>query len=155
MVFFVSCIVLVTVYTCLRYIRLYTSVLQNNLSLYSIQVSNSIDEVYNTCHSIAYSLSYNGLVQSYLTAETPLEKYEEYSQAYSQMTGMMELSSYIKDIALISAYGNTIAVYGAQEAYADYLGGGAAFRQFPYFTGTGHCKSDGLPASCHDHLPAG
>lgn len=127
MVFFIICIVLVTVYTCLRYIRLYTSVLQNNLSLYSVQVSNSIDEVYNTCHSIAYSLSYNGLVQNYLTAETPLEKYEDYSQAYNQMTGMMELSSYIKDIALISSYGNAIAIYGAQETYAGYLGGGRLF----------------------------
>lgn len=121
MAFFIVCTVIVTAYTCLRYIRLYTSVLQNNLSLYSLQVFNSIDEVYNTCQSIAYSLSYNELVQSYLTAETPLEKYEDYSQAYNQMTGMMELSSYIKDIAILSDYGNAIAIYGAHEAYAEYL----------------------------------
>ena len=57
MAFFIVCTVIVTAYTCLRYIRLYTAVLQNNLSLYSLQVFNSIDEVYNTCQSIAYSLS--------------------------------------------------------------------------------------------------
>lgn len=103
----------------MQYIRLQTSVLQNNMELYSSQLSNSIKEMYSTCRNIAYTLSYNQILQSYLSAQVPSEKYDYYTLSYNQLTSMMELSAYIRDIAVINNSGNAIAVYGACETYAE------------------------------------
>lgn len=118
MIFLFVCISLITSFTCMEYIRLHTLVVQQNMELYSSQLSRSVSEMYKICRNIAYTLSYNQILQDYLSTEIPSEKYESYNLAYNQLVSMMELSPYIKDIAVINDSGNTIAVYGAYETYA-------------------------------------
>ncbi len=112
------CVTSIAGFTCGLYKKLHASVVQENMEIYFSQLSRSVDAMYNTCRNIAYSLSYNQIIQNYLSAQTPVEKYNAYSLSYNQLTNMMDLSTYINDIALISDTGNTIAVYGTEETYA-------------------------------------
>lgn len=111
------CVTLIASFTCARYKKVHASVVQENMEIYFSQLSRSVNEMYTTCRNIAYSLSYSQIIQSYLSAQTSVEKYNVYSLSYNQLTTMMDLSSYIMDIALIANNGNTIAVYGTQETY--------------------------------------
>lgn len=119
MIFLFVCISLITSFTCMKYISLHTRVVQQNMELYSSQLSRSVSEMYKICRNIAYTLSYNQILQDYMSTEIPSEKYAGYNLAYNQLVSMMELSPYIKDIAVINDSGNTVAVYGAYETYAD------------------------------------
>lgn len=118
MIFLFVCISLITSFTCMKYISLHTRVVQQNMELYSSQLSRSVSEMYKICRNIAYTLSYNQILQDYMSTEIPSEKYAGYNLAYNQLVSMMELSPYIKDIAVINDSGNTVAVYGAYETYA-------------------------------------
>lgn len=121
-VFLFLCIGLITSYTCMEYIRLHTTVVRQNMDLYSTQLSRSVGDMYQICRNIANTLAYNQILQDYLTTEIPSKKYTNYNLAYNQLTSMMELSPYIRDIAAINDDGNSIAVYGASETYASLEG---------------------------------
>ena len=95
--FLFLCIGLITSFTCKEYIRLHTTVVRQNMDLYSSQLSRSVGD----------------------TAEVPSDKYNHYNPAYNQLTSMMELSPYIRDIAAINNNGNFIAVYGSKQTYTD------------------------------------
>ena len=110
--FLFLCIGLITSFTCEEYIRLHTTVVRQNMDLYSSQLSRSVGDMYQICRNIANTLAYNQILQNYLTAEVPSDKYNHYNPAYNQLTSMMELSPYIRDIAAINNNGNFIAVYG-------------------------------------------
>lgn len=79
MIFLFVCISLITSFTCMEYIRLHTLVVQQNMELYSSQLSRSVSEMYKICRNIAYTLSYNQILQDYLSTEIPSEKYESYN----------------------------------------------------------------------------
>lgn len=103
--------------SCGYYIRLYTRTLKNSTNLNVVQLSISVTEIYQTCNNIASSLSYSYAIQEYLTANNASEKYEYYSIAYSQIISMIEMSSYISDIAVTDTSGSAIVVNGSLEAY--------------------------------------
>ncbi len=113
------CIVLITSFTCKEYIRLHTRVVRQNMELYSSQLSRSLGDMYKICRNIANTLAYNQILQNYLTVRLPSEKYSCYINAYNLLVSMMELSPYIRNITAVGTNGNFIAVYGANEAYAD------------------------------------
>ena len=117
--FLFLCIGLITSFTCKEYIRLHTTVVRQNMDLYSSQLSRSVGDMYQICRNIANTLAYNQILQNYLTAEVPSDKYNHYNPAYNQLTSMMELSPYIRDIAAINNNGNFIAVYGSKQTYTD------------------------------------
>lgn len=149
-VFCLACISAITALTCVAYIRLHTSVLQKNMELYSSQLSASVSEMYATCRNIAYTLSYNQILQNFLSAREPSEKYESYNLAYNQLTSMMELSSYIKDIAVLNDSGNAVAVYGAYETYSSLLDDEALSKSSLYSLGRASvertdCQILGMP----------
>ena len=87
------------------------------MDLYASQLSISVNEIYRTCSNIASSLSYNQMIQNYLIADEPSEKYEDYKLAYNQITSLMELSPYLKDIAVIGNTGNMAMVNGDYRIY--------------------------------------
>ncbi len=118
MVFLFICISLITSVTCAGYIRMHALVVRQNMELYSSQLSRSVGEMYKICRNIARTLSYNQIIQDYLATQMPEEKYSDYNLAYNQLVSMMELSPYIRDIAVLNDAGNSIAVYGAYETYA-------------------------------------
>lgn len=112
------CISLITSFTCMEYISMHSTVVRQNMDLYSSQLTRSVGEMYKICLNIARTLSYNQIIQNYLATEDPQKKYSDYNLAYNQLVSMMELSPYIRDIAVINNSGNAIAVYGAYETYA-------------------------------------
>lgn len=112
------CVTLIASYTCTLYKRLHGSVVQENMEIYFSQLSHSVNEMYDTLKNIAYSLSYNQIIQEYLSAQTPVAQYDAYAPSYNQLTSMMELFPYITDIALIADNDNTISVYGSKDTYA-------------------------------------
>ena len=115
--FLFLCIGLITSFTCMEYIRLHTTVVRQNMDLYSSQLSRSVGDTYQICRNIANTLAYNQILQNYLTAKVPSDKYDNYNLAYNQLTSMMALSPYIRDIAAINDNGNFIAVYGSKQTY--------------------------------------
>lgn len=116
--FFSSCILVVTVCTYRLYTRLQMDLLQSNIRLYSSQLSLAVEEMYENMQNIARSLSYNHIVQNYLSSKDSVEKYENYNLAYNLLGSTMELSDYIRDIAVLGKEGNAIAVHGAFETYS-------------------------------------
>ncbi len=116
-VLFLTGLLLVTFITCDYYTRLHTRVLKNSTDLNVSQLSISVTEIYQTCNSIASSISYNYAIQEYLSADDASEEYAYYSIAYNQVTSMMGMSSYISDIAVIGASGPSIVVNGSLETY--------------------------------------
>lgn len=112
------CVTSIGLFTSALYQKVHVAVVQENMEIYFSQLTRSVDAMYNTCRNIAYSLSYSQLIQDYLLAQTSIEKYNAYGQSYDQLTNMMGLCTYIVDIAVISARGNTVSVYGSEKTYA-------------------------------------
>lgn len=119
---FFAGISIITSVTCSLYTDIHTSILKTDMDLYASQLSISVTEIYRTCRNIATSLSYNQMIQNYLIADEPSEKYEDYKLAYNQITSLMELSPYLKDIAIISNNGNTAIVNGDHKSYEALIG---------------------------------
>lgn len=120
---FLVCISIITSVTCTFYTKIHTETLQKQTTLYTSQLSVSVNEIYRTCHDIAYSLSYDQMIQNYLITETSADKYKNYNLAYNQIINLMNLSPYIKDIAVIGNSGNSATVNGDYEAYTEIIRG--------------------------------
>lgn len=117
LIIFTVCIILITLYSVYDYKKLQTSMIEDNNRLYAAQLAKNTRQVYETYEKICYSVAFNQSIQDYICETDPQKKFDEYPDMQNYLSNTANLDSYITDIAVIGAAGNSIALSGSTDSY--------------------------------------
>ena len=117
LIIFTTCIILITLYSVYDYKKLQTSMIEDNNRLYAAQLAKNTRQVYETYEKICYSVAFNQSIQDYICETDLQKKFDSYQKMQNYLSNTANLDSYITDIAVIGANGNSIALSGSTDSY--------------------------------------
>lgn len=88
--------------------------------LYSDQLAHSTRQTYASYKSIAYSVAYSSVMQTYIELDDDIQRYEAYLQVYNLLNNTIALNSNLMDIAVLSPDGNSISLATSPRLYDRY-----------------------------------
>ncbi len=133
LVLFSICSAILIGYSSFSYIKIQNQFLNNSLVSYSAQLAKSAREAYESYENICYSVAYNQVVLSYLSASDSQQQFNQLDQLESLLTNSAILNPYIVDIAIYGRQNTFVSLCGATESYKP-LADGLAESRFPFMS---------------------
>ncbi len=121
----------ITLCSAYSYARILNIQLRNNLQTYAGQLARYTGKAYESYSAICYNVSYNQVVQDFLSTEDRITAYERYTRLERQLNNMAQLNPYIVDIAVYGTNGSFAALRGSRTIYQPFYEDMQDFH-FPY-----------------------
>lgn len=112
----VSTIVIAS-YTTYDFSMMQRSTLENSLHTYSVQLSKTTIEAYESYENICYNIAYSQTVTNYLKSTSKQSEYDSYQTLQNHLNNSALLNSYIMDIAVYGNNGKFASLCGSKSNY--------------------------------------